>query len=119
MAVFDYEMNQSFAIDYEKMKWEEIRAKMAPYRDPANYRFLREMPCDDVSALVLRDLDIFLNRYEFSSVMRSPAVLVGSMEPDSVAKEDAAMMAVDTAILGRTSRRYSDVWWCCVPCLPI
>lgn len=100
MAVFDYEMNQSFAIDYEKMKWEEIRAKMAPYRDPANYRFLREMPCDDVSALVLRDLDIFLNRYEFSSVMRSPAVLVGSMEPDSVAKEDAAMMAVDTAILG-------------------
>ena len=47
MAVFDYEMNQSFAIDYEKMKWEEIRAKMAPYRDPANYRFLREMPCDD------------------------------------------------------------------------
>ena len=100
MAVFDYEMNQNFAIDYEKMKWEEIRAKMAPYRDPANYRFLREMPCDDVSALVLRDLDIFLNRYEFSSVMRSPAVLVGSMEPDSVAKEDAVMMAVDTAILG-------------------
>lgn len=100
MAVFDYEMNQNFAIDYEKMRWEEIRAKMAPYRDPANYRFLREMPCDDVSALVLRDLDIFLNRYEFSSVMRSPAVLVGSMEPDSVAKEDAVMMAVDTAILG-------------------
>ena len=32
--------------------------------------------------------------------MRSPVVLVGSMEPDSVAKEDAAMMAVDTAILG-------------------
>ena len=92
MAVFDYEMNQSFAIDYEKMKWEEIRAKMAPYRDPANYRFLREMPCDDVSALVLRDLDIFLNRYEFSSVMRYWV---------------------------RTSLRYSDVWWCCVPCLPI
>ena len=100
MAVFDYEMNQSFAIDYEKMKWEEIRAKMAPYRAPANYRFLREMPCDDVSALVLRDLDIFLNRYEFSSVMRAPATVSSSMEPDSVAKEDAGQMAVDTAILG-------------------
>ena len=99
MAVFDYEMNQHFSIDW-KMTQEEINKKMAPYRDPANYRFLREMPCDDVSALVLRDLDIFLNRYEFSSVMRSPAVLTGSMEPDSVAKEDAAMMAVDTAILG-------------------
>ena len=99
MAVFDYEMNQHFSIDW-KMTQEEINKKMAPYRDPANYRFLREMPCNDVSVWVLRDLDIFLNRYEFSSVMRSPAVLTGSMEPDSVAKEDAVMMAVDTAILG-------------------
>lgn len=98
MAVFDYEMNQHFSIDW-KMAQEEINKKMAPYRAPANYRFLREMPCNDVSVCVLRDLDIFLNRYEFSSVMRSPAVLTGSMEPDSVAKEDAAMMAVDTAIL--------------------
>ena len=74
---------------------------MAPYRAPAaDYRFLREMPCDDVSALVLRDLDIFLNRYEFSSVMRAPATVSSSMEPDSVAKEDAGQMAVDTAILG-------------------
>ena len=99
MAVFDYEMNQHFSLDW-KMAQEEINKKMAPYRDPANYRFLREMPCNDVSVWVLRDLDIFLNRYEFSSVMRSPAVLTGSMEPDSVAKEDAVMMAVDTAIQG-------------------
>lgn len=100
IRIFDYEMNQSFSIDYEKMKWEEIQAKMAPYRDPANYRFLRELPCNDVSALVLGDFDLFLNRYQFSSVMRTPATVSGSMEPDSVAKEDAAQMAVDMAILG-------------------
>ena len=94
MAVFNYEMDKRFSIDYGKP--EEI----APYRDPANYRFLREMPCNDVSALVLGDFDTFMNRYQFSSVIRNPATMLRSMAPDSVAKCDAAKMAVDMAILG-------------------
>lgn len=99
MAVFDYEMNQRYSLNWE-MPQEEINKKMAPYRDLANYRFMREMPCNDVSVLVLPDLDTFLNRYEFSSVMHSSSVLIGTMNPDSVAKKDAVMMAADAAILG-------------------
>lgn len=88
-AIFSYEMNRRFSASGED--W-------ALYCDPANYRFMREMPCNDVSALVLSDLDNFMNHYEFAPVMRCKTYQV--MLPDSVAEDDAYMMAADTAIVG-------------------
>ena len=100
MAVLDYEMNKRLASYQEAKSWEEIEAKLASYSDPANYRFLREMPCNDVSALVLRDFYLFLNRYRFSSALRKPDMLVRVLKPDSVAKGDAAQMTADMEIFG-------------------
>lgn len=88
-TIFDYQMNRHSSTSGED--W-------ALYCDPANYRFMREMPCNDVSALAIYDLDIFMNRYEYAPVMRSKTYQV--MMPDSVAEDDASMMAIDTAIVG-------------------
>lgn len=102
MAVFDYDLNKSRDVtdaSYTRELTEQEQQQLDGFRNPANYRFLREMPCNDISCLVFPCFGYFLNRYEFCSVMRNPFTMVRGMQPDSVAKQDAAMMAVDTKIL--------------------
>ncbi|MBP3472697.1 MAG: TlpA family protein disulfide reductase [Paraprevotella sp.] len=88
-GIFEYEMERRFSASEEDK---------ASYRDPANYQFMREMPCNDASALAVNVLEVFMNRYEYAPVMRSKPWQV--IMPDSVAEDDAYMMAMDTAIMG-------------------
>ena len=100
--IYDYEMDKKFEVFevMEGMTQKEYDEKMKPLRDPSSYLFMREMPCNDVSCLALDDFDTFMNRYEFSPVIRAFDGQVLHLLADSIAKDDARSMAGDVAVLG-------------------
>ena len=96
--VFDYALDKKSEvmqrmIKGEKLDWEK---EMEPFAGKGNYGFMRRMPVRDVSCLMFWDFNIFLNRYEYSSVLPS----CGLVSAERRLQVDSALLAVDREIIG-------------------
>lgn len=98
-AVFEYVLQKRFDLIGPKMTQEDLDEYMK-MRDRKDYLFVREMPCNDVTCLVLKGFDVFMNRYKYSAVVSSGLGTVQYMEIDSVVKSDSIMMAGEKEVLG-------------------
>ena len=73
-------------------------------RDTSAYRFMREMPCNDVACLTVRDFQVFINYYEFSPALRPELASMVVHNSAYIAMQDSAKMAQDMAVAGKESR---------------
>ena len=98
MEVFNYETEKKGEvtqrlIEGKKPDWEK---EMAPFAEKGNFAFMCRMPASDVSCLVFRDFNFFLNRYEYSRVLPS----CGQVSAGQRLQVDSALLAVDREITG-------------------
>ena len=96
--VLNYEMDKKsevtrLQIEGKKLDWER---ELAPFADKDNFGFMRRMPACDVSCLMFREFDIFLNRYEFSRILPSCSLASAGRR----LQVDSALLDVDREITG-------------------
>lgn len=82
------------------MTQEEYDEKMQTLSNPSVYLFMRDMPHNDVSCLAINNFDTFMNRYEFTPVIRYSGGLVSLTDAADQARADSTTMAKDMSVTG-------------------